>query len=124
MWTNKIRKGFFFLLISSVVFPRIWRAKLSAHYFNYKHDNIMNTCNGWGTGETYPLYVIIRSSRPMDRCLRVQLKEERLHIPIKVCMSLPRLRSIASMYVPVIIFDNEYSWSFVISAIKERVLKT
>jgi len=68
--------------------------------------------------ETYPLYIIVCSGGLENWCLRVKLKQKWLQISIEITMPLPRLRSIASIYVAIFILNNQYCRPFTISAVQ------
>ena len=68
--------------------------------------------------ETYPLYIIVRSSRPKYRCLWIQLKKKRLHVSIETAMPLPSLRSITPICITFFILNNQYSWPIIFSAVQ------
>lgn len=68
----------------------------------------------------YPLYISVCSSRSIYGCMRIKLEKKRLHISIEFTVPLPRLRSIASIYVAFSVLNYQDCWPFAVAAIPSR----
>lgn len=68
----------------------------------------------------YPLYISVCSSRSIYGCMRIKLEKKRLHISIELTVPLPRLRSVASIYVAFSVLNYQDCWPLAVAAIPSR----